>query len=332
MPCLLAQSSVSDLAMTSHVACEVRVPTYKRPGMLHSALRSVQAQRFEDWSAIVFDDSPDEEARMVVEKLGDSRIRYIKNNSNLGCSGNIDQAFRTKAYGRADFACILEDDNRFYPDLLGDNIEQIKKSGRAVLLRNQEIRAFEDRGPTRCNFTTRGKLFSEGDVDILTLRAAMFLCEGVSNGGLFWRCDSKSDLQVGSRVADAGLQEYCRTLQITEPLYFAAAPLAIWTELPSSLSMRMPTTNRKFGRGVQAIRRCILRRHGAALYEIAMELAGRIGRVDACERAFVDSLYLPAVLRVHTRRHCHAVAKAALRLALVRNPLDHYLNSQSGVC
>jgi glycosyltransferase involved in cell wall biosynthesis len=253
---------------------EVRVPTYRRPQLLERALRSLLAQTERDWIAHVFDDSPDREAEKVVRAFADSRIRYTPHPKNLGCAANLDFVFAPQGFGQSEFACVLEDDNWFHPECLAENIRCLNQSGLSLLLRNQEIIS-ESRIDTRIKSyeTTRGNIFAEGVVLPLVLHASMFFCEGISNGGLFWRTSAGLPLRVGRTVAFSGLQEYCRSMQISQPLYFAREPLAVYSWVPTASSSREKMKNRSFARGRQAILRHLLNRHGVAMIDQAWKIA-----------------------------------------------------------
>jgi glycosyltransferase involved in cell wall biosynthesis len=43
--------------------CEVRIPTYKRPDLLKRALSNLRKQTYDNWQAIAFDDSPEQEVK-----------------------------------------------------------------------------------------------------------------------------------------------------------------------------------------------------------------------------------------------------------------------------
>src|SRR5580704_13426007 len=108
--------------------CEIRVPTYRRPQWLERALRSILAQDTPDWRAVIFDDSPDQEGRAVVDRLADARFIYKSNPANLRAAANIDQCFQTRPFVQGEYACILEDDNWFYPDFISSNIQALRES------------------------------------------------------------------------------------------------------------------------------------------------------------------------------------------------------------
>ncbi len=67
----------------------VAIPFYSGLAYLRRAIQSLLGQSTERWRAIVVDDAgPDSEARDVVREFADSRICYVRNESNLGLARN----------------------------------------------------------------------------------------------------------------------------------------------------------------------------------------------------------------------------------------------------
>jgi glycosyltransferase involved in cell wall biosynthesis len=70
----------------------VAVPYYSNLEYLGVALRSLVDQTDPQWTAVVVDDAaPEPGADVVVASLGDDRIRYVRNEHNLGISANFDR-------------------------------------------------------------------------------------------------------------------------------------------------------------------------------------------------------------------------------------------------
>lgn len=309
---------------------EVRVPTYRRPELLLRALESLRAQEGTDWAAVVMDDSPDQEGAAVVAGLADARISYRPNLRNLGSSGNLNQAFATPALLGGTYAFVLEDDNWLLPGFIRENLNLMEEQPAKLLLRNQQIWTQTASESTPTGRTTRGEWMREQTYAPLDLRAHLFFYEGISNGGLFWRTEMNTDLQVSSRIADAGLQEYCRTLQVRENLRFASKPLCCWSEMPDILSMRNPAKKRIFGRATQALRRRLIHWHGRSIIEVAAAIAARQGRMKEFELALIDCLHFSHRFQhVSAKERMIRSGKALAKMWLVANPLREHLASAS---
>jgi glycosyltransferase involved in cell wall biosynthesis len=98
------------------------LPTYRRPGFLHSAISSVLNQTFEDFELIVVDDASGDNTGEIVGSFGDRRIRYVCLESNRGEAG-ARNAGLMKLDPRAEFVAFLDDDDEWLPDKLRKQVE-----------------------------------------------------------------------------------------------------------------------------------------------------------------------------------------------------------------
>jgi hypothetical protein len=312
--------------------CEVRVPTYRRPALLDRALRSLLDQTWTEWVALVLDDSLHEEGRAVVESLGDSRITYRRNRNQLGAAGNLDQAFTTGPMVGGRFACIVEDDNWLLPTFIEQNVATLEASGCHLMLRNQLV--WEASAPTSpggvptgslTQRTTRGDWFEDRVYSPEEIRAGLLAAERISNGGIFWSTDATTDLTVGP-VDDAGLQEYCRTMQIAQPMVFAHEPLGIWSRMPSDAVVRTVSSQVDLRKGLLQISRFMLDRWGDALVPLAREQAARVGKLPSLERRLAAARPVSYCRSIRTLRP--ALAGTRLRWSS-SGPLSRYLDERA---
>jgi len=312
--------------------CEVRIPTYKRPGLLKRALQSLQDQTCTNWVGIIYDDSPEREAEQVVKELNDDRLIYKPNEENLGGAGNIDRCFRTLPVTDGIYACILEDDNVLRPDFIKKNIEVLKEKGVKVVLRNQEVwNQFSGRAEDTGR-TTRGDWLREGVIRQDEIKSCLFLFEGLSNGGMFWHTGCSTDFQVGETVSDPGLQEYCRTLQLAEPFYFAAEPLAVWSRMESDMITREVSSRRVWSRGKQSATHFLVEKNKQKYCTLAQQVAELSGREEALEKAFLEIGIWdqhPAGLPLSER--LKVAAKGLAKWYLIEDPLENYWKTQQAI-
>jgi len=208
---------------------EVRVPTYKRNLLLRRALSSLQKQTYPNWRAIIFDDSEEGEAEEVYKEFQSERIIYRKNPKNLGVAGNLDQAFLTKAYTQADFAFVLEDDNVLYPEFIQKNIQAIFASGCSIVRCDQEYWVQDGYNYYKTSDSILTPWFETGIYKPVDLWWRMLFTVSISNGGIFWKTDAKSNLQIGPKITDPNLQEGLRCLRIKENVFIHKNSLAKYT-------------------------------------------------------------------------------------------------------
>lgn len=95
---------------------EIFVPFWGDPRLLFDTIESVRAQNRQDWKMTVIDDCyPDESVPQYFADLGDERIRYIRNERNLGITENYREAIR-RASG--EYITILGCDDLMRPNYL----------------------------------------------------------------------------------------------------------------------------------------------------------------------------------------------------------------------
>ena len=84
------------------------------------ALKSCLNQSFQDFEIVITDNSGGDETKDYIAKLNESRIRYYKNERNLGFTGNFNEVI-TKSKG--EYIKVLMDDDLMEPTTLGDMAE-----------------------------------------------------------------------------------------------------------------------------------------------------------------------------------------------------------------
>lgn len=113
---------------------------------LKEAIGSIVAQTSSDWELVVVDDCSPEPIREVVENFQDPRIRYIRNEKNLGGENLVRQWNHCITFAKGDFIVLAADDDLYKPafceecirlaekypqvDLIHSSVEQIDEEGR----------------------------------------------------------------------------------------------------------------------------------------------------------------------------------------------------------
>ena len=93
----------------------VAIPAYKA-AYLKEAIESVLSQSFPDWELVIVDDSSPEDLESIVRRFGcDKRVRYYKNDSNVGAVDLVDNWNRCLTYCQGDYVICMGDDDRLSP-------------------------------------------------------------------------------------------------------------------------------------------------------------------------------------------------------------------------
>ncbi len=110
----------------------VGVPVYNGERYLASALDSLVGQTYEDFELVVCDnastDRTSEIARSYAAK--DKRVRYVRNERNLGAAGNYRRTFELSS---AEYFRWAPADDRSAPELLARCVEVLDREPRVVL-------------------------------------------------------------------------------------------------------------------------------------------------------------------------------------------------------
>ena len=103
------------------------IPTHDRAALLSTTLRSVLWQRDVELEAIVVDDGSSDGTSEVVARLGDPRVRLVRNETPQGVSAARN---RGAAEAKARWLAFCDDDDLWAPDKLARQVADAEGSGR----------------------------------------------------------------------------------------------------------------------------------------------------------------------------------------------------------
>src|SRR4051794_22958730 len=109
----------------------ILIPTYNRPRYLREAVDAALAQTYRNLEVLVFDNGAMPETLGVAEDAArrDNRVRFKRNDRNLGMSANFN-ALADAAQG--EFAVAIGDDDRLLPDFLAQLVQRMEPRVRVV--------------------------------------------------------------------------------------------------------------------------------------------------------------------------------------------------------
>lgn len=99
----------------AHPLFSICIPTYNRAHSLKQSLKSAVEQNFDDYEIIVSDNCSQDDTRNTAASFTSAKIRYHRNEKNIGMVGNWNSAL-SKAKG--EYAALLFDDDEFAPNHL----------------------------------------------------------------------------------------------------------------------------------------------------------------------------------------------------------------------
>ena len=93
----------------------VCIPVYNGQDYIAEAIESVLTQTFHNYELIVCDNCSTDDTEKIVRGFDDARIRYCRNETNLGLVGN---ANRCLELSEGEYICILHHDDAMLPENL----------------------------------------------------------------------------------------------------------------------------------------------------------------------------------------------------------------------
>ncbi|MBT9566874.1 MAG: glycosyltransferase [Thiobacillus sp.] len=148
---------------TPHVS--ICIPTYRGAAHLGATIDSVLAQTCTNFELVIVDDQSPDDTEAIIRRYTDPRIRYLKNERNLGPEGNWNRCLEE---ARGALFKLLPQDDLIYPDTLARQVDILERDADERL-----ALVFGARNITNANgrtLTTRGcPGAAEGCIDAAAL-------------------------------------------------------------------------------------------------------------------------------------------------------------------
>lgn len=134
------------------------LPAYKAK-FLDQAIESILNQSYSDLELIIVDDDSPQNLYEIVSNYDDPRIRYYKNEENIGGKDLVAQWNKCITYAKGEYLVLAADDDIYHQDFTKDCVELINKYPEVDLLRSR-ISLIDDSGklleidgflPERCS-------------------------------------------------------------------------------------------------------------------------------------------------------------------------------------
>ncbi len=217
------------------------IPTYNRPELLQRAVRSCLAQTLGDFEIIITDNSDNNASRGMVAQLADPRIRYFKNETNIGPWHNGKRAADLATGKHVKF---LMDDDLLKPEFLALTVGALEKYPTAgVAMAPMDIIDAEDRRIfprfyifRRMEYRYRYQV-GDGLVDrrriLLDFLTRDYPCCVPS--GILYRGEILRELLASAPILEfAGDVDICMQIAKSHDFYYIDRVLSSWRYLPTS--------------------------------------------------------------------------------------------------
>jgi glycosyltransferase involved in cell wall biosynthesis len=106
------------------------IPTIRRPDRLLRAIRSVQAQTWDEFEIVVVVDGPDEPTMQALAGLAEPRLRVIANPASVGAGEARNIGARAAA---GVWLAFLDDDDEWLPDKLATQLDGVSADDNVLI-------------------------------------------------------------------------------------------------------------------------------------------------------------------------------------------------------
>ena len=106
------------------------IPSYNCGAFVGKTIQSVLGQTYQDFEIIIVDDCSTDNSEEVVRSFKDPRIRFFKNEKNLGMVPNTNKALKL---ARGELIGILHPDDYYDPKMIETALRCLIKIWRLVL-------------------------------------------------------------------------------------------------------------------------------------------------------------------------------------------------------
>lgn len=208
----------------------VVIPTYNRRNNLERSLGSVLRQSYDNMEILIVDDGSDDGTEEYVKSIGDPRVFYYKNATNMGPSASRN---RGASLAKGAYIAFQDSDDEWLPEKLEKMMNILESAGEHVGLAYHEMQEAEGKGeiiPSR-NIPV---IYKNGYIyrymllyPLISPQACVFRKE------CFEKCG-------GFQEALSALEDYELFLRVAEnyEICFLGEPLVMIYDTPGSVNKR----------------------------------------------------------------------------------------------
>ncbi len=121
---------IEEIYMIPETKVTIAIPTYNRANLLKTSLKSVLAQDYPDFSVVVIDNASSDDTEAVVRSFADSRVTYVRNETNIGLFRNWNRAIELNS---SPYLSIVQDDDELLPGFIHESVLALDNHPNAAL-------------------------------------------------------------------------------------------------------------------------------------------------------------------------------------------------------
>lgn len=110
------------------------LPAYKAQ-FLREAIESILNQTYQNFELVIVDDASPEDLKSIVNTFSDTRLKYYRNDQNIGGSDLVKQWNHCLTFAQGDYVILAADDDVYNKDFLSEAVALFSKYPEVQLLR-----------------------------------------------------------------------------------------------------------------------------------------------------------------------------------------------------
>jgi glycosyltransferase involved in cell wall biosynthesis len=144
---------------------------------LREAISSILKQTISDWELIIVDDCSPENLKVIVDSYPDPRIRYIRNDNNIGGRDLVKQWNHSISFALGEWLVLAADDDLYRPTFCEECIRLTKKYPQVNII-HSSVEQIDENGKHLWNDTILPEYTSRYEYLNTWLRGLSFTCIG----------------------------------------------------------------------------------------------------------------------------------------------------------
>lgn len=181
---------------------------------LKEAIDSIVGQTVQDWELVIVDDCSPEYLKVIVDSYHDSRIRYIRNEQNIGGNDLVKQWNHSISFASGEWLILAADDDLYRPTFCEECIRLANKYPQVDII-HSSVEQIDEYGKHLWDDTILSEYTSRYEYLNAWLRGISFTCIGnfmfrrstlLDHGGFIdFPCAFGSDIATPIRQAYNGV-------------------------------------------------------------------------------------------------------------------------------
>ena len=119
-----------------HNLITIVIPMYNEENYIKGCIESALNQTITDIKIIILDNCSTDKSAQIIKDIHDERVKYIKNESNIGAYSNMNKALDIC---ESTYITILKADDKITPSFLEDAMEAFKRHPNASIVHGEAI-------------------------------------------------------------------------------------------------------------------------------------------------------------------------------------------------